>query len=65
LREYAKDMDPELLNQLIEKESPDLGPMLYELQESASMISHRLKPSLEILSSQSELAWPKNCKTYL
>ena len=31
LREYAKEMDPKTLEQLIEKDSPELTPMLFEL----------------------------------
>ena len=34
LREYAKDMDPKLLKQLLETESPELNPMLSELEQT-------------------------------
>ena len=51
LREYAKDMDPELLEKMIEKESPDLHPMLYELRDSMQTINHRIKPSLEAIKN--------------
>ena len=60
LQEYAKDMDPKLLQQMIERDSPELNPMLQELQQSINYIHNFLKPSIEKLQSG-----PKNLKQYL
>jgi len=46
LRDYAKDMDPKLLKQMIAQDSPELNPMLLELQETMDTIETQLKPVL-------------------
>lgn len=64
LKEYAKDMDQVMLEKLIEKEMPELNPMLFELQSSQDEIENRIKPAFEIMSSSS-IKLPKNCRKYL
>lgn len=39
-------MDPKLLRQLVESESPELNPMLSELEETMNTIDNTLKPVL-------------------
>ena len=62
LREYAKEMDPKTLEQLIEKDSPELSPMLFELQDATHTMRHVLEPTLQAIGG---LPCPKGCKQYL
>ena len=46
IREYAKDMETPMLEKLIEKEMPELNPMLFELRSALSELNDRIKPAL-------------------
>jgi hypothetical protein len=67
IREYAQDMDNEMLTKLVDKEMPEIGPMLEELQSAMRSIKNTIEPTLEILNEEKEVArsLPKNCKQYL
>ena len=54
LREMAKEMSSEMLEQVIQKESPELIAMLHELKESMKEINTRLKPVLTLLKENSQ-----------
>ena len=53
-RALAKEMDSDLLEQVIQKDSPELIAMLHELQESMTEINTKLKPVLDILKAKSQ-----------
>jgi hypothetical protein len=46
IRELAKEMSPELLEQVIQKDSPELIAMIHELNESLLVVNKQLKPVL-------------------
>lgn len=64
VREYAKDMDPQMLEQLIEKQMPELNPMLFELRQATDELNSRIKPAMQILKAESR-KFPKNCEKFL
>ena len=47
LQQFSEDMDPELIEQLIEKENPELTPMLEELHKCTMEIQEFLTPALQ------------------
>jgi hypothetical protein len=62
-------MDPVLLQQMIEQDSPELAPMLAELSETMTMIETTIKPVLEKLKSttlrKNSFLRSKNGRSYL
>ena len=52
LKSMAKQIDPKLLKQLIEKESPELQGLLQEFQESLETLNKKLHPVLEKANSK-------------
>lgn len=63
LRENVKEMDIATMREMIEKEIPELNPMLSELKQSMEDISH-LKVTLSQLR-QLRKECPKNCLKFL
>ena len=62
-------MDPVLLQQMIEQDSPELAPMLAELSETMNTIETTIKPVLEKLQNttlrKNSFLRSKNGRSYL
>jgi hypothetical protein len=59
IQEYAKEMDSKMLNKLIEKESPELSPMLVELKDALHQLETQVTPAIELMNDS---ICPKNCR---